>query len=63
MTEQRRGRRLTLHQFVGLYCDREPIPACGMKHSLLFNLKETLLYFTIHENKPVLCLTLLHFSY
>lgn len=45
MTEQRRGRRLTLHQFVGLYCDREPIPACGMKHSLLFNLKETLFVF------------------
>lgn len=40
-----RGRRLTLHQFVGLYCDREHIPACGMKHSLLFNLKETLFVF------------------
>lgn len=26
MTEQRLGRRLTLHQFVGLYCDREPMP-------------------------------------
>lgn len=45
MTEQRLGRLLTLHQFVGLYCDREPIPACGMKQSLLFNLKETLFVF------------------